>query len=227
MTVNLLRQSNVTPKILAYAYGHGTQDWNDHPLAPLGCAVQVFKRVEDRGSWAQHYKNGWYIGCAHEHYRNHKVWIKDTNAEHVSDTMHFKHKHVTEIAVTAADAAVDAANKLTNALQGRLPQAIDEVQMEGLKKLSKLFTRASKLAKEMEQRVTNAPLGVASSGNAPPGVPETDNEDRCRSARLQYKSIDQECLLAILELNRTNISPKQTANASFQGKSSPNFLMQC
>ncbi len=41
LTVNLLRQSNVAPKISAYACVHGQHDYMRKPFAPLSCAVQT------------------------------------------------------------------------------------------------------------------------------------------------------------------------------------------
>ena len=43
LTLNLLQQSNVTPTVSAYQYVHGIFDYNKTPLAPLGCAVQLFE----------------------------------------------------------------------------------------------------------------------------------------------------------------------------------------
>jgi hypothetical protein len=40
LTLNLLRQSNVAPNISAWAYHHGSFDYNRMPIAPMGCAVQ-------------------------------------------------------------------------------------------------------------------------------------------------------------------------------------------
>ncbi len=41
LTINLLRQSNVVPKILAYVHVHGQHDYKKRPFAPLGCAVMA------------------------------------------------------------------------------------------------------------------------------------------------------------------------------------------
>ena len=41
LTVNLLRQSNVAPKISAYAHVHGQHDYMKRPFAPLGCFVMA------------------------------------------------------------------------------------------------------------------------------------------------------------------------------------------
>jgi hypothetical protein len=40
LTLNLLCQSNVAPNISAYAYHHGSFDYNRMTIAPMGCAVQ-------------------------------------------------------------------------------------------------------------------------------------------------------------------------------------------
>ncbi|KAL7478346.1 LOW QUALITY PROTEIN: hypothetical protein ACHAW6_006995, partial [Cyclotella cf. meneghiniana] len=51
MTLNLLRQSNVAPKVSAYAYMNGPYDFNKMPLAPMGCAVQELleRRLNENG----------------------------------------------------------------------------------------------------------------------------------------------------------------------------------
>ncbi len=41
LTINLLRQSNVAPKISAYAHIHDQHDYMRKLFAPLGCAVQA------------------------------------------------------------------------------------------------------------------------------------------------------------------------------------------
>eukprot|EP00804_Cyclotella_cryptica_P030764 CCRYP_009164-RA/>CCRYP_009164-RA protein AED:0.15 eAED:0.16 QI:0/0/0/1/1/1/4/0/1045 len=40
ITINLLRQSNATPTVSAYAHLNGPFDYNKMPLAPMGCSVQ-------------------------------------------------------------------------------------------------------------------------------------------------------------------------------------------
>jgi hypothetical protein len=41
LTVKLLCQSNVAPKVLAYAHIHGLHNYMRKPFAPLECAVQA------------------------------------------------------------------------------------------------------------------------------------------------------------------------------------------
>ena len=47
MRFNLVRQSRIAPKVSAYAYLHGSHDFNKIPLAPLGFAVQVHKKPRE------------------------------------------------------------------------------------------------------------------------------------------------------------------------------------
>ena len=43
LTLNLLWQSNVAPTVLAYACINGPFDYNAMPLAPMGCAAQIYE----------------------------------------------------------------------------------------------------------------------------------------------------------------------------------------
>eukprot|EP00804_Cyclotella_cryptica_P021690 CCRYP_018272-RA/>CCRYP_018272-RA protein AED:0.40 eAED:0.40 QI:0/-1/0/1/-1/0/1/0/288 len=48
ITINLLRQSNATPTVSAYAHLNGPFDYNKMPLAPMGCSVQVHEKSDAR-----------------------------------------------------------------------------------------------------------------------------------------------------------------------------------
>ena len=50
ITVNLLRQSNATPTVSAYAHLSGPFDYNKMPLAPMGCAAQTHEKTDKRGT---------------------------------------------------------------------------------------------------------------------------------------------------------------------------------
>eukprot|EP00804_Cyclotella_cryptica_P006123 CCRYP_010735-RA/>CCRYP_010735-RA protein AED:0.28 eAED:0.28 QI:0/0/0/1/1/1/2/0/432 len=50
ITLNLLRQSNATPTISAYAHLCGPFDYNKMPLAPIGCNVQIHEMMDQRGT---------------------------------------------------------------------------------------------------------------------------------------------------------------------------------
>jgi hypothetical protein len=46
ITLNLLRQSNATQTVSAYAHLCGPFDYNKMPLAPMGCEVQVHEKTD-------------------------------------------------------------------------------------------------------------------------------------------------------------------------------------
>ncbi len=108
ITINLLRQSNATPTISAYAHLNGPFDYNKMPLAPMGCNVQIHEKSDSRGTWAFHSVDGWYLNTSPEHYRTHKCYVKHTNNERFSDTVEFQHKRITNPTVTPADKIMKA-----------------------------------------------------------------------------------------------------------------------
>ncbi len=68
LTLNLLCQSNVAPTVSAWQYAHGPFDYNKKPLILMGCAVQIHKSSEQRGTWAANTIDGWYLQTSPEHY---------------------------------------------------------------------------------------------------------------------------------------------------------------
>jgi hypothetical protein len=87
------------------------------PLAPMGCAVQIYESRKRRGTWAEHTTDGWYLETSKEHYRCHKVHVKRTNSKRVTDKVFFKHQYITQPSVTSADILTKAIDDLTAALK--------------------------------------------------------------------------------------------------------------
>ena len=108
ITLNLLRQANANPKLSAYAYLNGPFDYNKMPSAPMGCKVQIHEKSDNRGTWAYHSVDGWYLYTSSEQYRTHNCHVKATRSERLSDTVQFQHKDITNPTVTHADKLVNA-----------------------------------------------------------------------------------------------------------------------
>ena len=89
LTLNLLRPSQLNPKLSAYAQLDGTFDFNRTPLAPPGTRAIVHEKPTQRCTWALHGIDGWYIGPALDHYQCYRVWIPSTHAERIADTIQF------------------------------------------------------------------------------------------------------------------------------------------
>jgi hypothetical protein len=50
ITINLIRQSNATPNVSAYAHLSRPFGYNKMPLAPMGCEAQVHEKTDKRGT---------------------------------------------------------------------------------------------------------------------------------------------------------------------------------
>ena len=94
VTINLLRKSNATPNVSAYAHLSGPFDYNKIPLAPMGCEDQVHEKTDKRSTWAYHSVDGWYLSTSPEKYRTHLCHIKTTNIERFTDTAQFSHHNI-------------------------------------------------------------------------------------------------------------------------------------
>ena len=87
LTLNLLRGSRLNPKLSAHAQMNGHFDCNRTPLAPPGICVFVHIKPSKRTTWSPHGADGWYMGLALESYRCYTVWLWDTRALRICDTL--------------------------------------------------------------------------------------------------------------------------------------------
>ena len=88
----------------------------------MGCAVEMHDMSSVRDAWESHTVLGYYIGVSKEHYRCHKVWVKDTRSVRVGNTVFFKHKYLTMPTLMNSDTLVNVANDLKIALEDGIPQ---------------------------------------------------------------------------------------------------------
>ena len=139
LTLNLLRQSRITPYISAYAHVHGPHDYMRKPMAPLGCAIQAQVKPDDRRTWETRSESGFNLGTSMEHHRCFRVYITRTRATRISDTVHFKHQYITNPEISPESLVVAAAHQLTVALKGSIPTGNETA--EALTKVSELFTK--------------------------------------------------------------------------------------
>jgi hypothetical protein len=140
LTLNLLQQLNVAPMVSAYQYVNGPFDYNKMLLGPMGCAVQIHKRSERQGTWAANSVDGWYLRTCPEHYQCHVIYVKHTRSEKVSDTVYFKHKHITQPTLTSEDTIVKALNDLTHTLKERR-NTKGTLEIEALQKIDELLDK--------------------------------------------------------------------------------------
>ena len=88
LTLNHLRPCKHKPSVSAYEGLHGKRyDFSAHPIAPAGVKVVVFEAPADRGAFAPHGLNGFYLGPAAAHYRCWRCWVISTRAVRITDTL--------------------------------------------------------------------------------------------------------------------------------------------
>ena len=143
LTCNLLHQSNMVSEVSAQAYTFGRDNSNRMPLAPIGCAVKIHEKPSKRKTWGVHSVEGWYLQTYPHHYRCFEVWIKHTGAERISDTVYFKHKHITNPTVSPDYALVHAAKYLTSSLQRRIPSVLERSTVQELEQLDNIFNQTA------------------------------------------------------------------------------------
>ena len=111
------------------------------PLAPMGCAVQLYQGSEKQTSWEANTIDGWYLQTSPQHYCCYVIHLKQTRSERVSDAVFFKTKYITQPTLTPADVITKALNDLTQALKGKSNQQGFD-QIEALTKLNVILNNA-------------------------------------------------------------------------------------
>jgi hypothetical protein len=160
ITLNLLRQSRIIPKLSAHAQLNGLLDYNATPLAPPGKRVIIHGKPDKRGSWAPHGQNGWYVGPAMEHYRAHRIYCSATRHERICDTVEFTPQHCKVPGMSSADAAAISAADLAHALQQPAPttpfKQLGTDRMQAIRKLAAIFEEMAP-ARDNDKRTAPTP----------------------------------------------------------------------
>ena len=89
ITLNLLRNSRVSPALSAYAYLFGPYDFNKSPMAPPGNRVIVHDKPVNRKSWGHHGTPGWYIGPSIDQYVFMQCYMPATGIAIITDTLQY------------------------------------------------------------------------------------------------------------------------------------------
>jgi len=171
-TLNMMRASRVDPTKLAYEILNGPYDWNQYPLAQLGCKAVIYEDGDTRGSWASRGVDGWYLGPSKDHYRCDLYFIPETRACRISGSTELfpqhcqipcltKQQHFRALTEELTEAvneanATPAGKRLVKALQKKIEQALNPniVQDE-----QRVREDEQRVARENQQRVLdNTPI---------------------------------------------------------------------
>ena len=117
MTLNMLNQSRINPKLSAHDQFFGTFNYNRTPLAPLGTKVIIHEKPTQRASWDPHGKEGWLTGPALHHYRHFEVAVAATGGQRVSNTIKFLPTKYNMPKMSSEDRITAAIEELSSAIK--------------------------------------------------------------------------------------------------------------
>ena len=89
--INMLRPSRVDPSMSAFEYLYGPYNSDRWPLVPIGAKGLVYETAEQRalGSFGPHGVVGFYVGRAIDHYGCYTMYIPETKALRVTDSIYW------------------------------------------------------------------------------------------------------------------------------------------
>ena len=167
LSLNLLRGSRINPKLSAYAQIHGHFDFNRTPLAPPGIRVLVHIKPHERTTWSPHGADGWYTGPALESYRCYTVWMWDTRATRLCDTLTWFPTKTTMPLANSNDLILagiaDIVRALQNPSSGSPLAPLTDSQHDALTQLTSILTNVA----SPPSLLTRVPAPAAESPLAP------------------------------------------------------------
>jgi hypothetical protein len=147
ITLNLLRSSRINPKLLAHAQINGQFDYNKTPIGPPGCRVLAHVKTSDRTTWSPHGLDGWYVGPATESYRCWRIWIYETRAIRICDTVSWFPTKVTMPANSSNDMILAALHDIVQAIKNPSPKSPiaprTDSHVQALQNIVELLTNVS------------------------------------------------------------------------------------
>ena len=133
MTLNMLRRSRLNPGISAYEQVDGIHNFEQIPLAPLGCKVKIHKKTHKRLTYASHSVDWWYLGLEVHHYICYTWYNIDTGGETTPDTIYYFPEFMKMTNYSSRDMAIHAAEDLEKDLQTPRPESPFQVGDNQLK----------------------------------------------------------------------------------------------
>ena len=158
ITLNLLRNARVNPKLSAYEYIFGHFNYTATPIAPPGMKLVVHMKPAQRGSWDPHGTIGFYVGPTLIHYRCFKCFIPTTNSKRITDTITFlpHNKNPVPTTSTAENILQELRQLIKIAKTSTKPfDFIDDSEdsIKSINEIEKIFTKKSpKKSSKMSQQ---------------------------------------------------------------------------
>ena len=122
---------------------YGQDNYNAAPFVPIRMESLVHDKPNQRKTFAEHCRKGYFLGNSFEHYRAWKFWMINTRATRISETVFHKHKYISNPNVTPADSVIAKAGNLDSALKGTMPACLQQSPLEYLTRISEIFSGAA------------------------------------------------------------------------------------
>jgi hypothetical protein len=171
ITLNLLRGSRINPKLSAHAQMNGHFDFNRTPLAPPGIRVLVHIKPSERTTWSPHGADGWYTGPALESYRCYTVWLWETRATRLCDTLTWFPTKVTMPLASSNDLILAGIQDILQALRHPSPGSplapLTDSHHEALLQLSTILTSIARPPAALPTSLPDTPTVSAPASDPP------------------------------------------------------------
>jgi hypothetical protein len=223
LTLNLLCQSCINPRLSSEAQLNGAFDFNKTPLAPPGTRVISHEQTGVQRTWSIHGTDGWYLGPAPGHYWCYTVYCSKTGNERIIDTVEVFPADIRMPRLSSADNATIAAKELTNALLNPAPAApfatIGNDQLVALKQLTLIFQQATTKDNPTSQITSPSPrVSEPASSNSTqlPRVPATPHRYNTSSSALLNQAISLPKVQCFPTQHRANSVTDQITGQSYE-----------
>jgi hypothetical protein len=138
LTLNLLHQATLNPRISAWECFQGPFEFNKMPLGLVGCCVFIHVKPATWESWDFGAKPGFYIGPALDSYRCFKLVKFDTKSQIILDTVKFHHLYLSVPVPSAKDKIIHGLQVVTGAIRGA-PPPTSVSQLKAITLLQEIF----------------------------------------------------------------------------------------
>ena len=81
MTINLLQNSRLNPKLSVYTFTNGIHNFNTHPLTSPGTELVIHEKPTHHNMWVIHGQDLFYVGLLCKHYQCIRAFIISTGGE--------------------------------------------------------------------------------------------------------------------------------------------------
>jgi hypothetical protein len=118
LTLNLLRQATLNPRIIVWEFFQWPFNFNKMPLGKVGCGVLIHAKLTTWQSWDFRAKPGFYIGPALDSYCCFKLVKSDTKSQVILDTVEFCHSYLSVPVPSAKDKIIHGFQVVAGAIRG-------------------------------------------------------------------------------------------------------------